>query len=502
MEQVQINQPDHVLLTGATGYIGGRLAPRLLDSGYFVRCLVRNPRKLSARPWAEHPRVDIIGGDAGDFKRLVESMRGCGAAYYLIHSMVSAGPEYRKHDRYLAGIFARAAREAGVGRIIYLGGLGETGEGLSEHLSSRREVEEELASGPVPVTVLRAAMIIGSGSASYEILRYLVERLPVITPPLAINTLQQPISVRNVLNYLIDCLRTPETIGKILDIGGPDVMSYREMMQVMAEAHGLGNRLIIPVPAISPRLAAWWIQLITPISHRIALPLSEGVRNQVICRNDDAVKLMPQELLNIRESIAAADVRISSNYIETAWSDAGVMPGDPDWSGGTNFTNVYQIDIDATPEEVYKEISCIGGEHGYYGADWLWALRGIMDQVIGGPGLRRGRKDSKHVAYGDAIDFWRVIEVEPAKRLVLRAEMALPGDADLEFDIIQGEGNPTPTRLVSTARFKPRGLAGLMYWFSVLPLHRFVFLKMLHGIKHAVESKPAPSVTRPESGDW
>ncbi len=488
METNENKHPDHILVTGATGYIGGRLVPRLLDAGYYVRCLARSPRKLGARPWAEHPRVEIIGGDAEDYDRLLEAMKGCQVAYYLIHSMVAVGPEYVAHDRKLAATFARAAEESGIGRIIYLGGLGETGDRLSEHLSSRREVEEHLASGSVPVTVLRAAMIIGSGSASFEILRYLIELLPVMTAPLWVKTESQPIAVRNVIHYLVACLTTPETTGRILDIGGPEVLRYSDLMNVVAKSFGYRNCIIIPIPALSLKFSAWWVQLITPITPRIALPLIEGLRNRVVCRNDDAIDLMPQRLLPVSEAVDLAVGKVKTDCVETTWSDAGVMPGDPDWSGGTVFTNQYSIDISAPPDVVFREICRIGGKKGYYGADWLWVIRGLMDQLIGGPGLRRGRRHTEHVAYGDAVDFWRVCGIEQDRRLELHAEMKLPGDAYLELEIIPDMPEPGKCRLLSTATFMPRRLPGIAYWISTLWLHEFVFFKMLRGIKHAVES--------------
>lgn len=471
-----------VLVTGATGYVGGRLVPRLLEAGYAVRCLARTPRKLTARPWARDPRVAVVRGDARNVDDVVGAMRGCSAAFYLVHSMLAAGRGYREHDRALATAFADAARTAGIDRIVYLGGLGETGEGLSEHLASRREVESSLASTGVPVTVLRAAMIIGSGSASFEILRYLVERLPVMITPRWVRVRCQPIAIRNVLHYLVACLDVPETTGRTFDIGGPDTPTYAELMQVMAEARALPRRRIIPVPVLTPRLSSYWIHLVTPIDHRMARPLAEGLRNEVVCRDDDARRWMPQRLLGVREAIELALENLRANRVETAWSSAGPMPGDPDWSGGSVFTDERAVDIEAPPSAVFRAVCRIGGGHGWYAADWLWRLRGWMDRLVGGPGLRRGRRDTEHVAYGDALDFWRVTDVRPGEHLALRAEMKLPGRALLEFTL---EETPTGTRLVQAARFVPHGLLGLAYWFAVLPLHGIVFRGMLCGIRRA-----------------
>lgn len=489
-----------VLVTGATGYIGGRLVPRLLEAGYRVRCLTRDARKLRGRPWADHPYVEIVEGDLADVEGLADLMRGCGAAYYLVHSMITAGRDYADIDRKLALGFARAAQQAKLQRIIYLGGLGETGEGLSRHLASRREVEHALASGDTPVTVLRAAMIIGSGSASFEILRYLVERLPIMITPRWVSTECQPIGVRNVLYYLVRILQAPETIGRTLDIGGPEVMTYRQIMQTMAQALGLRRRFIIPVPVLTPRLSSLWIHLVTPLSHRIARPLAEGLRNRVVCRNDDAAQLMPQNLLTIREQIDAALGNLAAGEVETAWSNAGVMPGDPDWAGGTVFTDHRSRDIDAAPDAIYRAVCRVGGGHGYYAADFLWRLRGAMDRLVGGPGLRRGRRDPENVVYGDALDFWRVTAVEPDRRLELRAEMKLPGEALLTFEIEPRTGDEDSCRLHQTARFKPRGLWGLLYWYLVLPLHGIVFEGMLTGIQRAAE-RPAEESAAEASTD-
>jgi uncharacterized protein YbjT (DUF2867 family) len=494
-----------VFVTGATGYIGGRLAPRLIERGYRVRCLARSAAKLRARPWAvsQQDQVEIVEGDAGDEGLLESAMRGCSAAYYLVHSMDAAGPEYRERDRQLAERFGRAAARAGVGRIIYLGGLGETGAGLSEHLSSRREVENALRAGgkdapegnAVPVTVLRAAMIIGSGSASFEILRYLVERLPIMITPRWVSTQSQPIAVRDVLHYLIAAMETPATIGRTLDIGGPEVRSYSEIMREMARALHLRRRLVIPVPVLTPRLSSLWIHLVTPLHASIARPLAEGLKNRVVCRDNEAIRLMPHPVgsspLTIRQAMDAALVRLQDGAVETAWSDAGVMPGDPSWAGGTEFIDRREVKTDATPAAVWRSVCSLGGARGYYAVDWLWRLRGIMDRFMGGPGLRRGRRSPGELRLGDALDFWRVSEIEPPRQLVLTAEMKLPGVATLSFDV-----EPTPTdgngaRLVMTARFRPRGLLGIAYWYSVLPLHGVVFRGMMKGLVRAAEREAA-----------
>ena len=322
-----------VVVTGATGYIGGRLVPRLLEAGHQVVCVSRSLRKLEARPWAHADGVSLVEADVSDESALAEAMAGADVAYYLVHSMEAAGKAYADVDRQLAQRFALAAKRAGLSRIIYLGGLGETGPDLSEHLSSRREVESALASADVPVTTLRAAMIIGSGSASFETLRYLVERLPVMVTPKWVATECQPVSVRDVLFVLVKLLELPETTGRTFDLGGADVMTYKEIMQTMARALGLSRRVIVPVPVLTPRLSSLWIHLVTPISARIARPLAEGLRNRVVCRDNEIQRLTGHTFLGVEASIERAVDRMRTNRIQTAWSDAGVLPGDPDWAG-------------------------------------------------------------------------------------------------------------------------------------------------------------------------
>ncbi|MEI9812409.1 MAG: SDR family oxidoreductase [Acidobacteriota bacterium] len=491
----QLPHLQRIAIAGASGYIGGRLVPRLLDAGYQVRCLVRSPAKLADREWSSAPGLEVREVNLEDASSLATHLAGCDAAFYLVHSMTSAGSEYAERDQNLALQFATAARDAGVQRIIYLGGLGETGSDLSEHLSSRREVEEALASTGVPVTVLRAAMIIGSGSASFEILRYLVERLPIMITPRWVSTPCQPIAVRNVIGYLVGTLAVPETTGGIFDIGGPDVLCYRDIMDTLAKELGLRARWIIPVPVLTPRLSSYWIHLITPLSADIAKPLAEGLKNPVVCRESRITKLIPQELLTVREAMRLALAKILEHRVETNWSMAGPIRGDPDWAGGTVFRDAREVVVNAPASAVFRAVCRVGGGHGWYATDWLWKIRGWIDYLAGGPGLRRGRRDPETVGYGEALDFWRVTGFERNRRLALRAEMKLPGEALLEFRVEPlGPGQCT---LSQVALFKPLGLGGLVYWYAVVPLHHIVFRGMLRGIHQAalqIAAAPPPEL--------
>jgi len=459
-------------------------------AGYAVRCLVRSPAKLEGRPWTADSLVEIRKVELSDEQALTRELEECEAGFYLVHSMMSAGEEYAARDEQLASIFAQAAHAAGLKRIIYLGGLGETGLNLSKHLSSRREVEASLASTGIPVTVLRAAMIIGAGSASFEILRYLIHRLPIMITPKWVSTPCQPIAVQNVIVYLVGVLSEPETVGDVFDIGGSEILCYRDIMSVMAEELGLPRRWILPVPFLSPRLSSYWIQLVTPLSHKIARPLAEGLKNPVICRENRITRLIPQTLLSVREAIHAALGQMAAGEVETNWSMAGPMPGDPDWSGGTVFRDARDLRIEAPAEAVFRAVCRLGGRRGWHAAKWLWITRGWLDLLAGGPGLRRGRRDPEALSYGEALDFWRVVALERGRRLSLRAEMRLPGEALLDFRI---EPSGKESILHQTALFRPRGLLGLLYWFAVLPFHHFVFRGMLAGIQQdAIEIARQP----------
>jgi hypothetical protein len=331
------------------------------------------------------------------------------------------------------------------------------------------------------VTILRAAMIIGSGSASFEILRYLVERLPVMITPRWVSTPCQPIAVSNVIEYLLGVLANPETSGGVFDIGGPDVMPYREIMRVMAEELHLRPRWILPVPVLTPRLSSYWIHLITPLSHNIAKPLAEGLKNPVVCRENRITALVPQKLLGVREAIRVALANLFDNRVETTWSMAGPIPGDPDWAGGAVYRDVRQKVVSAPDWAVFGAVCRVGGGRGWYAADWLWKLRGWLDRLAGGPGLRRGRRDPERVGFGEALDFWRVTGYEQDRQLTLRAEMKLPGEALLQFRV--EPVGPSQCILHQAALFQPRGLSGLIYWYAVEPFHHIVFRGMLLGIE-------------------
>lgn len=477
-----------VLVLGATGYIGGRLVPMLLDKGFKVRAAARSARKLTCREWAQNPNLEIVAADVQDKASLRAAMEGVDTAFYLVHSMTPGTKDFAKADRTGALNMAQAAAEAGIRRIIYLGGLaGGQGEALSHHLQSRIEVGRILSEGQVPVTWLRAAMILGSGSASFEIMRYLVERLPVMLTPRWVRSKCQPIAVSDVLAYLLGCLENPETMGQEFDIGGPDILSYEEMFQLYAREAGLTPRLIIPVPVLTPRLSSWWIHLVTPLPASIARPLAQGLRNTVICKENRIQAYVPLEPLTCRQAIRRALSSTCRCDVITCWTDAGgltppewVQCGDAPYAGGAVLDCNYATVLRCTPARAWNVISRIGGETGWYYADFLWRLRGLLDRLLGGPGLRRGRRHPSELHVGDALDFWRVLAVEEYKRLLLQAEMKLPGEAVMQFSIEPLAVDRIELRLIT--RFRPRGLFGLLYWHTMKPGHALLFKGMLAGM--------------------
>jgi uncharacterized protein YbjT (DUF2867 family) len=462
----------------------------LLDLGYQVVAISRSLQKLRGRSWARHPSVRLQAADVTEPVGLALALQGCQQAFYLVHSMDPSNQDFASTDRKAAHCFAQVAAQVGLEHVIYLGGLGHQGADLSQHLRSRAEVGAILQDGRTPVTTLRAAMIIGSGSASFEMLRYLVDRLPMMITPGWVRTVSQPIAIRNVLNYLIGSLTCAEVRGHTFDIGGPDVLSYRELMNLYAEAAGLSRRVILAVPVFSPHLSAYWVSLITPVPASLARPLVEGLKNPAICRENEIRRLIPQELLTCQRAITLALRNSLQHDVETHWSDAGYLPpeettypGDTDWSGGTVYSDRRSIVVRGSQSELWRHIVRIGGQTGWYYGAALWRLRGIMDSLMGGPGNQRGRRDPDEVLAGDALDFWRVLAVQPNRRLRLLAEMKVPGVAILDFQLAaESEGH---TRLVQTAWFVPRGLLGILYWWAVTPLHNFVFTGMLNGIARA-----------------
>ncbi len=484
-----------ILVTGATGYIGGRLVSQLLEKGYRVRCLARDTTRLRGRAWEK--QVEIVSGDLLDRDTLGPALEGCGAAYYLVHSMAGGEGNFGERDRVSATNFSGAAEAAGLGRIIYLGGLGRREEKLSKHLTSRHEVGDILRAGKVPTTELRAAMIIGSGSASFEMLRALVLRLPAMICPRWVSNRTQPIAIRSVLAYLTGCLENPATAGRVFDIGGPDVLTYKQMMERFAAIVGV-RRWIFVVPVLTPRLSAYWANLVTPVPASIAFPLIEGLKAETICEDDGIRELVPIPLIGFDEAVRLSLAAIKRREVATRWTNASLpdsrspaVPFDP---AEFPIFDRQKVECTASPSALFDRVARVGGRVGWYYADFLWKIRGWMDRVIGGVGLRRGRRDPVKVFAGDAIDFWRVVDVVPGERLLLHAEMKVPGDAWLEF-VVKPAGDHS--ELVQTAYFRPMPFWGKLYWDALYPLHWFIFRGMARGIAHAAEesgAQAAPSV--------
>ncbi|MFG2679913.1 SDR family oxidoreductase [Streptomyces sp. NPDC048392] len=489
------------LVTGATGYIGGRLVPELLGAGHRVRCLARSPHKLRDHPWAGE--VEVVRGDATDADSVARATEGVDVAYYLVHALGS-GDDFEATDRRAARVFAGRAKAAGVRRIVYLGGLTPSDvpeRDLSPHLRSRAEVGRILLASGVPTTVLRAAVVIGSGSASFEMLRYLTERLPVMVTPSWVHTRVQPVAVRDVLRALVGSETMPDEVSRTFDIGGPDILTYRDMMVRYAEVAELPRRLILSVPVLSPGLSSHWVGLVTPVPARIARPLTESLRHEVVCRENDIVRYVPPPPgcpLGFDDALRLALQRVREARVSTRWSSASVpgapsdpLPTDPDWAGGSLYTDHRALTVAAPPEALWRVIEGIGGDNGWYSFPLAWAVRGRLDRLVGGVGLRRGRRDAARLRVGDSLDFWRVEEVVPGRLLRLRAEMRLPGLAWLEMYAETDEAGRTRYR--QRALFHPHGLAGQAYWWSVWPFHAVVFGGMARNIARAAARAPRPA---------
>ena len=480
---------DLILVTGATGYIGGRLVPRLLEAGYLVRVLSRDASRLKDRPWLAH--VEVKEGDVLNSEGLKKTMEGVSTAYYLIHSMMDTS-DFHERDLRAAQNFGQAAKVAGVNRIIYLGGLGDPDSALSQHLNSRKQTGDVLRQSGIPITEFQAAIIVGSGSVSFEMVRYLTARLPVMICPKWVYTRVQPIGIRNVLEYLIAALETPESSDTIIEIGASDVLTYGEMMLDYAKVRGL-RRYLIPVPVLTPRLSSHWVHWMTPIPVQIARPLIDGLQNEVIVRNVLATKIFPKiQPLDYQTSVKLALDRLEASQIESSWSDALVSSQGDQPKVELKNTEGMIIErrillSDVKQDAFFEAFTSLGGERGWPYMNWIWRLRGLLDRLIGGVGFRRGRRNPTNLRTGDALDFWRVEAVEAPKLLRIKAEMKLPGHAWLQFEVepVTNYGS----LFIQTAYFAPKGLMGFLYWYILYPVHSQVFSGMIKAIARQAESR-------------
>ncbi|WOF23535.1 SDR family oxidoreductase [Microbacterium betulae] len=480
------------LVLGATGYVGGRLTPRLLAAGYRVRILARDAGRAAALPWGAE--CEIVEGSADDADAVAQACADVDVLFYLIHSM-NAGKDFEDADARAAGTVASAAADAGVGRVVYLGGLHPAGVALSPHLRSRVAVGEVFLGSPVPALVLQAGVVIGSGSASFEMIRHLTEVLPYMPAPRWVRNRIQPIAVRDVLHYLLGAARVAGDVNRAVDIGGPDVLRYGQMMNGYALAAGLPQRAIAALPVLTPGLASHWVNLVTPVPRSIARPLIASLQNECVVKDRSVDEIVPPPeggLTPYRRAVELALGRVDADLVETSWRDAEVsgapsdpLPSDPGWAGRTVFTDERSQRTRATEHDLWTIIVGIGGENGWYSSPLLWAARGWMDRVAGGVGLQRGRRSRSVTHVGDAIDFWRVEAVEDGRLLRLRAEMKVPGAAWLELRVASDEQG---THYEQRAVFFPRGLAGRLYWLAVLPFHGLIFAGMATRITAAAEA--------------
>lgn len=476
----------HVLVTGATGYIGGRLVARLRDRGAWVRCLARDIRRFDDRRW---PGVEIVQGDLADESAALRALDDIDVAYYLVHSMAS-GKVFPERDRQIARVFASAAEQAKVKRIVYLGGLGDPAHALSVHLRSRQEVGRILAGNGVPVVEFRAAVVVGSGSVGFEMIRYLTERLPVMITPRWVERRCQPIGVRNVLEYLIEALDHPHARG-IYEIGGRDVLNYRQMMIEYARVRGL-RRLIAAFPVPHPEWSSRFIDLVTPIPYAIVQPLVASMQRDIVVRDDRALREFGVRPMGFRPALELALLRVAKDEVETTWaSSLASFRGDEPLHRqlavheGMLFER-HQSFCSATPEAVFDVVCALGGDSGWPAGNALWQLRGLIDRFFGGVGMRRGRRHPRQLHVGEALDFWRVEALEPPHMLRLRAEMKLPGTAWLQFEVLP---DPDGARIEQTAFFDPYGLYGYLYWYALSPFHRFIFPGLIRAVRERAQAQ-------------
>lgn len=472
-----------ILLTGGTGYVGGRLLTSLEAGGSKVRCIARRPEVLQARARAG---TEVVAGDCLDRASLQPAMADVHTAYYLVHSMGSAG-KFEEQDRTAARNFAAAAKESGVRRILYLGGLGEADSSLSSHLRSRHEVGELLRQSGVEVIEFQASIVLGSGSLSFEMIRALVQRLPVMICPRWVSVKAQPIAIEDLVQYLVQALNLPFEGSRIFAIGGADQVSYRDIMREYAKQRGL-RRIMISVPVLTPRLSSLWLGLVTPIYARIGRKLIDSLRNPTLVRDSSALDTFDISPMGLRKAIERALQNEDQEFAETRWSDALSSAGtNSSWGGvlfGTRLVDSHTVRVLASPAAAFVPIRRIGGANGWYFANALWRLRGFLDLLAGGVGTRRGRRNAETLAVGDALDFWRVEAFEPDRRLRLAAEMRVPGRAWLQFEVEPASAGPDPQESVirQTAIFDPAGLGGLLYWYTLYPVHRWIFAGMLRAI--------------------
>ena len=489
-----MSQARKILVTGASGYVGGRLVTALLADGADVRVFVRDANKAQSHSWAN--QVEIATGNASDFQSTKDALTGVHTAYYLLHS-INLGPNFDEIESAMARNFAKAAQSCGVSQIVYLGGINND-EKTSKHLTSRANTGKELATTSVPVLELRAGIIIGSGSASFEMLRHLTHRLPVMTTPKWVSNKTHPIAIRDVLWYLRNCAKLEKPVGGVFDIGGPEVLTYADMMQKFAKLSGLRKRLIIKVPVLTPKLSSLWIGFVTPVPTSLARPLVGSLISEVVADPKKSIdKLIPKPaegLIDVDGAVNLALSNVSSNTVSTRWSDATLptapwqkAQSDPEWAGEMLLKDKKVRVTDASIKSLWEAIEEIGGDNGWYGADFLWYLRGLLDRMIGGVGLRRGRRDPIHLRVGESLDFWRVESLVPEQSLKLYAEMILPGKAWLEFRISKLPNGKS--EVVQEASFSPRGLGGQLYWYAVLPFHIFVFPTMIRNLIRSANRK-------------